>query len=81
MKQRKLERNAETKSLRAQKCKDFVAVGVLFRLCWEEGRGPKVSECHRPGSVSLTQAEPAGEGTWRWGGKRKMELGKEGGER
>lgn len=53
MKQSKLERNEETKSLRAQKCKDFVAIGVLFCLCLN------VSECHQPGSVSLSQAEAA----------------------
>lgn len=79
MKHRKLERNAETKSLRAQKCEDFVAVGVLFCLGWEKGRGLKVSECHLPGSVSLIQAEPAVEGAWRWEGKRKRSWGRRAG--
>lgn len=75
MKQRKLERNSETKHLRAQIRKDFLAVGVLFPLCRQKGRGLRVSECHQPAVVSLTQAEPA-VGVWSW--KMKMELGKGG---
>lgn len=59
----------------------LLLVGVCSLDSGKKAGGLQVSECHQPGSVSLTHVDPDLEGVWRWEAKRKLELGKEGVDR